>query len=486
MSGLNRTLHRLLTLTAVLVAGACGQAEEPAGGNDESGCVGAKCDTPVGNDESCLDRQSEVLSSSNRGFTENDIRWACADVEGVNTKGKDDRGQEYCEYFAVIDVPAVDEDGVPTDEETIGVDLARNVNCATPQGEVLRDKDECLTIAGCEWSDEFTACIAPFVNPEGEPGISGTTPPGVCAEGDDDISCGLELTEGQEFFLEDNPTEVVGSCVFTSWHSDVKGPLDAPEETTIHGIPMTADYLRMKVSFNSNRAAADLVAECFALPELHEANPAGGYLRDADWDRTDDAYQEPFFRGCVGSNALFGTGWRRSDPSVCAVAKRLRECGCTAEGLDDLIAQYQAANEPVFLKELETRRFNDMPAGAQAALVLGDVVLPKQPDDGEEGKVTKRGFELATWDDREGLPPGCRYADGVEDEQAIVLCDITATDLRGHLNDPKEFCRSTYGNNVVVHVPLPSSAIRCSPPETEEAASCGEQPWNIGAEAVED
>lgn len=484
-------LHLLLPLTAMLAMAACDADSDATAADEQQECVGAKCDVPVGNDESCLERQSEVLASSQRGFTATDIRWACADVQGVTTENQDDRGQEYCEYFAVVNPPAVDDDGNPTDVETVGTDLARNVNCAAPSGDVLRDEQACRAITGCKWSGEFEACIAPFVNVEGKPGVSGTTPPAVCHEGDDANTCGLTLTEGQDIWLEDNPTEVVGSCVFTSWHSDVRGPLDAcadgecPEESAIHGLPMTQDYLRMKGSINSNRAAADLIAECFALPELDEVNPDGGYLREPDWGRDGDALQDPFFRGCVGANALFGTGWRRSDPSICAAAKRLRECGCTAEGLQEAIEDYIVADQTVSLKELGQRPFSSMPTGAQAALVLGDMVIPPQPNDGATDDVTKRGFELATWDDRDGLPGGCRYAPGEDRLKSVVICDITSTDLRGHLSDPKEFCRANYGNQVVVHVPLPSEALRCTPPDTQEASSCGEQPWNIGAESAD-
>src|SRR5690606_20483194 len=118
------------------------------------------------------------------------------------------------------------------------------------------------------------------------------------------------------------------------------------EKASAYGFPFTEEFYRMKVSFNSNRAAADLVAECFALPELDEATGGGNYIRDYDWERGEqgDDWQSPFYRGCVGSNALFGTGWRRSDPSVCAVTNRLRECGCSVEGLEDTLADYRATN----------------------------------------------------------------------------------------------------------------------------------------------
>lgn len=439
MHGFRNLAFATTSLLLLAIAGC--DAEEPSSPSNSGACDGAKCDTPTGNDESCKLRESEVLDSTNRGFTRTDIRWACADVEGVNTVGGDDRGQEYCEYFAIFQPPAEEEGG----ELPQAVDLARNTG------------------------DRF------------EPQTAGS----VCLEGDEGDHCRVTLTEDQQFEMEDNADAVVGSCVFTSWHSDTPGPLPAcadggcGDDAKVHGFPFTSEYFQMKVSFNSNRAAADLVAECFALTDLNERNPGRGYVREFDWEEGGDL-QSPFFRGCVGSNALFGTGWRRSDPSVCAVANRLRECGCTAEGLDEAIRAYQEENPEVFLQEFDTIAFNDLPPVAQAGIVVGDVVVPPQPN--ADGTVTKRGFELATWDDREGLPPGCRYADTGEETQSLVLCDITAGDLLANANDPKEFCRATYGNNVVVHVPLPADAISCNPGDSAIGASCGETPWNIGAE----
>ena len=100
-------------------------------------------------------------------------------------------------------------------------------------------------------------------------------------------------------------------------------------------------------------------------------------------------------------------------------------------------------------------------------------VVPPQPRDGQSGDVTFRGFELGTWDDRDGLPPGCRYGDFGDGSKTLVLCDLAASDVFGSLNDPKEACRAAYGNNVVVHVPLPAEAITCNPPSGPLGDSCG-------------
>src|SRR5689334_18767463 len=49
----------------------------------------------------CQDRSSAVLRTDQPAFTPNAIRWSCSDVAGVNNNNNDDRGQEYCEYFAM-------------------------------------------------------------------------------------------------------------------------------------------------------------------------------------------------------------------------------------------------------------------------------------------------------------------------------------------------------------------------------------------------
>ena len=59
----------------------------------------------------CEARKSDALDSAQKAFTKDNIRWACADVEGVNTNGRDDRGQEYCEYFAAVQLPPETEGG---------------------------------------------------------------------------------------------------------------------------------------------------------------------------------------------------------------------------------------------------------------------------------------------------------------------------------------------------------------------------------------
>ncbi|MBC8073426.1 MAG: hypothetical protein IAG13_34215 [Deltaproteobacteria bacterium] len=366
------------------------------GGDDDAGCPAGKCDTPTGEaGATCLKREAEVINSSNRGYTPDLIRWACADVEGVTANGhtNDDRGQEYCEYFALVQPPG-----------GAGVDLGRPLD-----------------------------------------GKGGVTKLAVCAPGETGDECRVTLNDEQLVDLEDNPTNVVGKCVFTSWHADIETPVPAcpggtcPADAAILGFPFTKDNYGMKVSFNSNGAAIDLIEKCFPLAEDKRVA--------VDWTNPDDPGQQPFYRGCMGTNLLFGTEWRRSDPSICGAINRIAECGCSVPGVTN-------------------------------ATELGEALLPRAGT-----ANARRGFRLGTWDNDKGLPGGCRYANTGE-TGFLVECDITASDLLANRNDPKEFCRAAYGINVVVHVDVPRAAITCEPPDTNEGKTCGEIPWNIGQENV--
>ena len=97
-----RTLSRALLFATAFAFGACDDGSDET--EDAAACTDAeKCDTPGGSQqEQCLARQSEVLNSSQRGYTPTAIRWGAGDVEGVNTVSQDDRGQEYTEYFVIF------------------------------------------------------------------------------------------------------------------------------------------------------------------------------------------------------------------------------------------------------------------------------------------------------------------------------------------------------------------------------------------------
>jgi hypothetical protein len=424
--------RQIITISTVLaVAGTtiygCDQADI------ESMFRGTPEFVPDNDEPNCLDRQGEVVGSggspaSMRGFVPDALRWAAADVgpstraghQGVNTVGNDERGQEYVEYYAVV------------------------------SPNLISDTLDAKPIALGQLE-------------EGGRSVSDNALPS-------DVATALEDAE--------DGSKTVGACIFHSWHADIQRPLPAcgesgcleqpPAEGADSNFPyseyavpleLTPENFRMKVSFNSNRAAADLVEQCFRgtntngdpiIPEFAAGKNS----------------EDPFFRGCMGAANLFGTEWRRSDPSVCTAANRLRECGCSIPGLTDGLSL------------------------GKAAKAVGDAVVPP------EGKTgSYRGFGLGGWPDsdpkalsstplmeRLRAPAGCRYVNIGEDSKTVMACRLTVDDFLEDVDDPKETCREKYGMDVVVHVPIPGGAISCDPDESDANASCGEMPWNVGFE----
>lgn len=449
-----------------------------SGGTSNNDCIGAKCDTPGGDAvavcaKECQDaedlfacqldcmheqaighceaRRADTIESSRRGLVPDAIRWAAADVEGVNQNNGDDRGQEYTEYFALVQPPAKVEGGEMPEAVIVGKNTGR---------------------------DPLT-------------GNTTTTP------------LSIDLTEDQIFWLEDHPDEVVGQCVFTSWHQDVPGPLcgrdtgcesitafpagpdhayctenegycDSVEGfnlTDTHqvmrrGAEITEPLFRMVIGFNSNGAASSLVRDCGVVPE--------------DVFEEDALIEDDFVRGCMltgpsvadengnrvpveGSITGFGTEWRRSDSAICAASMRLHECGCGVDTDSDGVPDITD------------------PAG------LGLALIPPQP---QNGAITLRGFPLGTWSgfalgdpENSQLPANCRYADTGDGSQTIVTCDLTASDLFANANDMKGVCRSKYGDDIVTHIPVPADAIACTPDTSKKfTGNCGAMPWVIGDE----
>ena len=344
--------------------------------------------------EHCAMRRADAIESAQRGFTRDHIRWACADVSGVNTNGMDSRGAEYCEYYAVVQPPP-----------TAGGDL-------------------------------------PAPAERGRP-TSG-----------DGLS--LELDDEQVFALEDEPDAVVGQCIFTSWFRDQQRPLPVcdsagdcatlqlpPDATRASwtdspdlALRLDAEHVRMSGVTNSGGAAASLFRDCFVDP------PAGDPADQAD------PLHDDFTRGCWKAYELFRTEWRRSDSSVCVVGVRMNECGCGVDTDSDGIPD---VTDPGLI--------------AQMAI----------PDD-------TRGFHLGTWLDSHQLPAGCRHVDTGEDSdpRTLVSCDLTSSDVLAGAQDLKGRCQQKYGDNVVVHVPVPASKVVCEPPEDGQySASCTNPPWMI-------
>jgi len=164
-------MRPILLLVAVL-AGAC-SGNDPA---DDVDCSDGMCDLPADPVElSCTRRRTDAFNENRLSFNEGFLRWSCNDVQGVTL---DDRGQEYCEYFAIAK---------PADDAAPLV-LGKN---------------------------------------KGEDSSYGSTPGAVT------------LTAEQITGLEADPTKVVGQCIFTSWNSDITMPVTA---APILGVPVDETF----------------------------------------------------------------------------------------------------------------------------------------------------------------------------------------------------------------------------------------------------
>src|SRR5688500_7513733 len=224
---MSKTASILLgSVLGALLAGCSGTPVDDAGYD----CTGEKCDTP---DDpaalSCDRRRADALATGQKATTPTHIRWACSDVAGVNAATRDSRGQEYCEYYAIVQPPAA----TPTGTRPAAIDLGRKT------------------------SKESTTPLA------------------------------LTLNEEQIFWLEDHPAEVIGQCVFTSWHQD--GTPAYPACTTascpdIMGFKITSELMRMKDDVNSNAAANDLVVKCYKSP-TEDDMPEGVEIPDDNFTR---------------------------------------------------------------------------------------------------------------------------------------------------------------------------------------------------------
>lgn len=332
-------------------------------------CLGAKCDdagmdtdvpgldTDGDEDEAsaCELRRSEAFDLSRPAYTADAIRWSCADVDGVAAV---DRGQEYCDYFAVVQLPGSE---------------------PFMHGRIFSDEDGTL--------QETRTSI------------------------DDDERAVLEKID---------PQMEVGACMFSSWFAEIDlAECEGDECPTLHGLPIRAESFRTRQLNNTWRAAAGIVEAC------------------TEWPYDTEASDDDFLRSCAHVQDGAGVHWRKSDPILCASAMRLRECGCSLTSGDS----------------------------------LGPALASRDAG----------GFPLGSWSDAEALPAGCRYVEVADDAANIlVACSITAAALLQNGMEIKDYCRSTYADNVVVHVPVAPEAIECSPPaDGPHAATCTDEPWLV-------
>jgi hypothetical protein len=214
------------TAWAAIFLIACATKSEPP---PDDCATSGKCDLPDDPAEvSCSKRRADAYNENRTAFNEGFLRWSCDDVQGVT---EDDRGQEYCEYFAIAQLPP---DGVnPAPAPEI---LGRNLGLDSSYG---------------------------------------TTPGGV------------DLTAAQIAALEADDTAIVGQCVFTTWNSDQPGPVAACDKGScpeVMGVPVDEQNFRMTFEVNSTDAAQLLVEDCAVLPTPgDEANPRD--LRHDDFMR---------------------------------------------------------------------------------------------------------------------------------------------------------------------------------------------------------
>lgn len=354
-----------MLLTVSLLA-ACTSSKPPV-----EDCSEGKCDLPDDPASvSCSKRRADAFNENRTAFNEGFLRWSCADVQGVTA---DDRGQEYCEYFAIATLP----------EQTAATVLGRNKGVDSSYGAT---------------------------------------------------SSSVELTATQITALEADEDKVVGQCVFTSWNSDIPGPLpicvggNCPKHA---GVPLDEETFRMRFDVNSADAAQILVDDCFTIPDAGGKNP-------------NDPRHDTFLRGCLWNAEINATEFRKSDSTICASMTRLAECGCTVAG--------------------ETP--------------LKELLSP----------WNRRGFPLAGWngfvagsEQQSRLPANCRYVDLGDGSQTVVSCDLTAGELLYGAADIKAHCAEKYADSIVVHVPINPAPISCDPTTSESpyAGTCSATPWIV-------
>ena len=415
------------TATLVFLV-ACG-SDAPS----RSDCNEGKCDTPddLSVKKQCDNSRTSAMDERRPHFTSSGVRWSCRDVNGVTADDDttDDRGQEYCEYFSLL--------------HTAGIPAV----ISNADGPVFCDASTPCKTGVCDTT--ILSCVtAAKVDSSHPAAVLGKN----LDEGNTVSALDPKLSAGQVEWLTQNPTQKVGECVFTSWHHDVTRPLTGT--ATLAGFELGAKapttrqpLFRMAQSVNSNGAAQTLVEDCL-IP---------GKKKIADG----------FDRGCSNCGSLNGgcVPFRKSDPSVCTMAMRIAECGCTI----DIKTTTKKGS-----RRLDLTKPSDLD-------LAKELFVPE----------SRRGFTLGSWDGIDRLPNGCRYIEtgdpktvsvnGVEVPDAfaphtLVACDLLASHVSSAAKDPKEACRQVYGEDVVVHVRAPSpnqATLTCN----AKKSHCAGVPW---------
>lgn len=202
----------------LVLAGCRDRGSDAAAMEDGPACVVAKCDDvdsatgTTGDPEpppedpvlaTCERRRSDAFNPNELAFTSSALRWSCDDVAEVEPF---ERGQEYCEYFAIVQLPGAVEPEV----------LGRNLGAVPEDGQ---------------------------------------TP------------LALELDSDDIAMLEADPAAIAGQCVFTSWNADEAIPACEGEacSESVLGLPVDAETFRMKFDVNSTEAAVNIITDCLEL-----------------------------------------------------------------------------------------------------------------------------------------------------------------------------------------------------------------------------
>jgi hypothetical protein len=381
--------------------------------------------------QQCTNSRINAMDEKRPHFTDKGVRWSCRDVNGVtpNSNTSDDRGQEYCEYFTMLHTKGIPE--VFIDE----------------QGPVFCDANTPCAEGTCD--DSISSCVSgSTVNTSTKADVLGKN----IDPGSEVTPLDPKLTQGQLEWLGLNPTAKVGECVFTSWHADIaRNPTGTAKVGGWSLKDVTPDaaqkLFQMSVQFNTNGAAKELVKDCLS--------PGKKTIKDG------------FMRGCTSCGGKNCVPWRKSDPSVCTMAMRIAECGC----------KINIKNSTGKSRVLDLKKDADLE-------LARELFVPE----------SRRGFTLGTWDGMDKLPTGCRYiATGdstkisvngasVTDPLAantIVACDLQASHITASTaKDPKEACRTTYGDEVVVHVRAPDPGLATLSCDTSKP-QCKTVPWDF-------
>ncbi len=199
-----------LSLLGALSVGASFTFSCSSDGGDTLDCTGDKCDEKdreQGIFGLCQERRKDVFNPNQMAFTNTAIRWSCQDAPGIDEL---DKGQEYCESFALVQLPASDKSVIRGQLDTLD----------TPS----------------EWSERYLEL----------------------SDADFESLLAMEVAD---------PESEAGACIFTSWQSDIYDPLPiCPEQggqcQQYRGIELSGDNFRMRHGVNSLEAATNLVEDC--------------------------------------------------------------------------------------------------------------------------------------------------------------------------------------------------------------------------------